>query len=55
MVNPSRAQLFALNGKGAIVTGGALGIGQAIALRLVEAGAAITISEVNLDGGYLLS
>jgi 2-dehydro-3-deoxy-D-gluconate 5-dehydrogenase len=48
-MNPSVAQLYNLDGKSAIVTGGALGIGQAIALRLAEAGAAITISDVKLD------
>ncbi|MBI5032150.1 MAG: SDR family oxidoreductase [Chloroflexi bacterium] len=48
MPNPI-AQLFDLKGKSAIVTGGALGIGQAIALRLAEAGAAITIADVNLN------
>lgn len=45
----SITQLFDLKGKSAIVTGGALGIGHAIALRLAEAGAAITIADVNLD------
>lgn len=49
MTNPSVAKFFDLKGKSAIVTGGALGIGQAIALRLAEAGATITISDVNLD------
>jgi 2-deoxy-D-gluconate 3-dehydrogenase len=49
MTNSNIAQLFDLKGKSAIVTGGALGIGQAIALRLAEAGAAITIADVNLN------
>ena len=39
MSNQSIAQLFDLSGKGAVVTGGALGIGQAISFRLAEAGA----------------
>lgn len=49
MTNSNIAQLFDLKGKSAIVTGGAMGIGQAIALRLAEAGAAITIADVNLN------
>ncbi len=49
MTNSNIAQLFDLKGKSAIVTGGAQGIGQAIALRLAEAGAAITIADVNLN------
>ncbi|MGB2885940.1 MAG: SDR family oxidoreductase [Dehalococcoidia bacterium] len=42
------AQLFDLTGKGAIVTGGAMGIGEAIARRLAEAGASVMITDVNL-------
>jgi len=49
MTNANIAQLYDLKGTSAIVTGGALGIGHAIALRLAEAGAAITIADVNLD------
>ena len=45
--NPSIAQLFDLTGKVAIVTGGAMGIGQGIALRLAEAGAAVMITDIN--------
>ncbi|MBM3132544.1 MAG: SDR family oxidoreductase [Chloroflexi bacterium] len=41
--------LLDLTGKGAIVTGGAMGIGKAIALRLAEAGAAVMIADVDLD------
>ena len=47
--NPSIAQLFDLTGKAAIVTGGAMGIGQGIALRLAEAGAAVMITDINLE------
>ena len=42
------AQLFDLNGKGAIVTGGAMGIGRAIAERLAEAGASVLITDIDL-------
>lgn len=47
----SIAQLFDLGGKGALVTGGALGIGQAIAARLAEAGAAVAIADINESAG----
>jgi 2-deoxy-D-gluconate 3-dehydrogenase len=40
------AQLFDLSGKGAVVTGGAMGIGQGIAFRLAEAGAGIIIADI---------
>jgi 2-deoxy-D-gluconate 3-dehydrogenase len=40
-------QLFDLQGKAAIVTGGAMGIGAAIGERLAEAGAAVLIADVN--------
>jgi len=43
-------ELFNLSGKAAVVTGAATGIGQAIAMRLSEAGAAVTIADINLEG-----
>src|SRR4030042_198329 len=43
------AQLFDLTGKGAIVTGGAMGIGQAIAFRLAEAGAGVIVADINSE------
>ncbi len=43
------AQIFDLTGKGAIVTGGGMGIGRAIVMRLVEAGAAVMIVDIDMD------
>lgn len=45
----SIAELFDLSGKTAIATGAALGIGQAIARRLAQAGAAVVIADVNVE------
>ncbi|MFC2027654.1 SDR family NAD(P)-dependent oxidoreductase [Chloroflexota bacterium] len=44
------AELFDLAGKSALITGGAVGIGQAIAFRLAEAGANVMISDINTEG-----
>ena len=43
------AQLFDLSGKGAVVTGGSKGIGQAVASRLAEAGAGVMITGRDAD------
>ena len=43
------AELFDLSGKSAVVTGGAMGIGQAIAFRLAEAGASVMIADIDLE------
>jgi NAD(P)-dependent dehydrogenase (short-subunit alcohol dehydrogenase family) len=43
--------LINLTGKKALVTGGAMGIGLAIARRLAEAGAAVAIIDLNEDKG----
>ena len=43
------AQLLDLKGKSAIVTGGAMGIGQAIVSRLAEAGASVMVADIDLE------
>jgi 2,5-dichloro-2,5-cyclohexadiene-1,4-diol dehydrogenase 1 len=40
-----------LAGRSILITGGASGIGRAVALRSAEAGAAITVTDVNVEGG----
>ena len=42
-------------GSGALVVGGASGLGEATARRLVEAGAQVTIADVNVDKGQALA
>jgi NAD(P)-dependent dehydrogenase (short-subunit alcohol dehydrogenase family) len=42
-------ELISLDGKGAIVTGGATGIGLAISQRLAEAGATVLIADINAE------
>lgn len=49
MPEKSIQELFDLNGKVAIVTGAAMGIGKAIAYRLSEAGASVMITDINLE------
>jgi 2-dehydro-3-deoxy-L-rhamnonate dehydrogenase (NAD+) len=44
------AQMFSLAGRTAIVTGAAAGIGEAIAIRLADAGATVAVTDVNLSG-----
>ena len=49
MPRPAIEELFDLSGKCAVVTGGAQGIGQAIAFRLAEAGARVTIADIDRE------
>jgi 2-dehydro-3-deoxy-L-rhamnonate dehydrogenase (NAD+) len=42
--------MFSLDGRTAIVTGAATGIGKAIARRLADAGATIAVADLNLSG-----
>jgi NAD(P)-dependent dehydrogenase (short-subunit alcohol dehydrogenase family) len=42
--------MFSLAGRTAIITGAATGIGEAIATRLAEAGAAVAVIDLNLSG-----
>ena len=46
MATVTISQLFDLKGKGAIVTGAGMGIGQGIALRLAEAGASVLVADI---------
>ena len=47
---PGLASLWSLAGRAAIVTGAGSGIGRAITLRLVEAGAGVMIADVDIEG-----
>ena len=47
--------ILRLDGKTAIVTGGAKGIGRGIAERLVEAGASLVISDIDAEAGTRVS
>ena len=40
-----------LAGRSILITGGASGIGRAVALRSAEAGAAVTVTDVNVEAG----
>ena len=47
---PDLARLIDLSGRRALVTGGAKGIGAAISTRLAQAGAHVTIADLDADG-----
>ncbi len=47
---PRLQELWSLDGKAAIVTGGARGIGQTTCFRLAEAGARVAVADSNLAG-----
>jgi len=47
--NSPSAQVFSLEGRHALVTGGASGIGEATVKELVRAGAFVWIADINLD------
>ncbi len=49
-MQPEIGQLLSLDGRHALVTGGATGIGEAIAVVLAAAGATVTIGDVDMDG-----
>lgn len=49
------SSMFELPGQLAIVTGGATGIGEAIARRLASAGATVVIVDLNLDGAEMVA
>jgi len=51
MAKTPLVDMLRLDGKTAIVTGGAKGIGRGIAERLVEAGASVLISDIDQDVG----
>jgi NAD(P)-dependent dehydrogenase (short-subunit alcohol dehydrogenase family) len=46
----TNAEMFSLAGRTAIVTGAAAGIGEAIAIRLANAGATVAVADLNLPG-----
>ena len=49
MTNRSNAELLDLSGESAIVTGGAQGIGEAISVRLANAGASVMVADIDLE------
>ena len=43
-----------MRGKSAIVTGGALGIGRACALKLAKEGAVVAVTDLDVDKGSIV-
>jgi len=50
LIAQQNAELIELSGRRALVTGGAKGIGAAIAARLAQAGATVTVADLDPDG-----
>ncbi len=50
-INSKALELFSLEGKGAMITGAASGIGLATAKRLAEMGASIALVDINEPKG----
>src|SRR5271168_1018280 len=53
--HPGNAEPFRLDGKHALVTGGASGIGQATCRELASAGAHVYIADLNFSGAQALA
>ena len=53
--DPQSSPAFSLEGRHALVTGGASGIGEATVKELVHAGAFVTIADINLPAAQALS
>ena len=49
-MNSSVGQLLSLDGRSALVTGAATGLGEAIARLLADAGAAVTVADIDVEG-----
>jgi 2-dehydro-3-deoxy-D-gluconate 5-dehydrogenase len=55
MPNIALSEILRLDGKSAIVTGGAKGIGRGIAIRLIEAGCRVVIADIDEEAGIRTS
>jgi len=44
-----------MRGKSAVITGGALGIGRACALKFAEEGAAVAVTDVDVNKGSIVA
>jgi 2-deoxy-D-gluconate 3-dehydrogenase len=52
---PALRELVDLSGRTAIVTGGAMGIGEGIARRLHEAGAGVVLADLDMDAAHAVA